>query len=84
TDKTIIDHGASLITGKDCSTVRATDGGYYCEERLPDNTIVETRLYCYRSLGSIECYDSPQPYRENARVAPSKTLVGSRTEPLDR
>ncbi len=83
-DKTLVDHAASMVTGEDCSTVRAMNGDWYCKARLPDNTMVATQLYCYRSLGKITCYNEPQPYRQNQQVAPSQHIVGARSQQLVR
>ncbi len=59
THKTLDDHLVSLITGKDCSSVRASMGDYYCIDQ-PGNvpTIVRTS-YCYKTLGTIDCYTEP-------------------------
>ncbi len=59
THKTVDDHIVSMITGKDCSTVRASMGDYYCIEQ-PGNvpTIVRTS-YCYKTLAKVSCYTQP-------------------------
>lgn len=80
TDRTVVDEVYSFVTDRDCSTIRAMNGDYYCREHLPTNKVVETRLYCYRSLGSITCYDQPQPYQRNQQVAPAQHVIGARTE----
>ncbi|MBK1665699.1 hypothetical protein CKO38_14335 [Rhodospirillum rubrum] len=80
TDKTIVDNVYSLITGKDCSTIYAMDGDYYCREILPDNRAVLVALYCYRSLAGVTCYDTPQPRRRNQQVAPPGQVISSRAE----
>lgn len=84
TGKTPIDGAYSFFSGRDCSTLRAMDGDFYCREVLPDNTTVETKLYCYRSLADIECYATPQPYRQNRLVAPPNQPVGARTLSMER
>ena len=59
TQKTLDDHLMSLITGKDCSTIRASMGDHYCEEKpQPTPSIVRT-TYCYKSLAKVSCYDQP-------------------------
>jgi len=56
TDKTILDHIVSLSSGKNCSTVRKELGMYYCEE---DEPVGDRKVYCYRTLGGVTCYDKP-------------------------
>ncbi len=57
TDKTITDHIVSIASGKNCSTVRTERGLYYCEEDEPKG---ETRVYCYKTIGAVTCYDRPR------------------------
>ncbi len=59
TDKTIVDHVVSLTSGKNCSSVRREQGLYYCEEDEPN---VKPEVYCYHTLGSVTCYDRPDPH----------------------
>lgn len=84
TGKTMVDNIYSFVSGRDCSTIRAMNGDYYCREYLPDNTVIETRLYCYHTLGNITCYDQPQPYQRNQQVAPAQHVIGARTERMAR
>jgi len=60
TDKTIDDHMVSLFSGKNCSSVRAEQGFSYCEE---DEVRITPAVHCYRSLGSVTCFDKPDPTR---------------------
>lgn len=60
TDKTIADHIASYQTGKDCSTVRVEQGRTYCVEDEPNP---QAEVYCYPSIGSVTCYEKPDPTR---------------------
>ncbi|MCF8478856.1 MAG: hypothetical protein K9H25_00350 [Rhodospirillum sp.] len=83
TGKTMVDNAYSLASGKDCNTIRYLEGNYYCREQLPSNQVVDTRLYCYRTLADITCYDQPQPYQRNQQVAPSLIKVGARTQRLE-
>lgn len=59
TQKTIDDHLVSLITGLDCSTVRASKGGHYCVEETPEGPIVMRTTYCYKSIAKVSCYAEP-------------------------
>jgi hypothetical protein len=83
TGKTMVDNAYSLVSGKDCNTIRYLEGNYYCREVLPSNQVVDTRLYCYRTLGDITCYAQPQPYQRNQQVAPSLIKVGARTQRME-
>lgn len=59
-DKTASDHVVSLFSGKDCSIVRTERGLSYCAE---DEVFIEPRVFCYQTLGSVSCYDRPDPRR---------------------
>lgn len=61
TRKTIGDHVAGWITGKDCSTVRAQREGVYCTDR-PGPPAPPQQVYCYASLARNSCFS--QPYNE--------------------
>lgn len=55
TDKTLGDHVVSLISKKDCSTVRQELGLSYCKED-DLSRIQGPKTYCYRELGKVTCY----------------------------
>ncbi|MDD9876493.1 MAG: hypothetical protein OXR84_03525 [Magnetovibrio sp.] len=59
TDKTMVDHVISMSSGKDCSYVRVERGMHYCKEDEPK---VNPEVYCYNTLGSVTCYNRPDPY----------------------
>lgn len=59
TDKTVLDNAISLLSGKDCSTVRREAGRTYCVEDEPNPT---PAIHCYKTLGEVTCYDRPDPY----------------------
>lgn len=61
TKKTLGDHLATWITGKDCSTLRAQREGAWCVE-WPAPPAPPQQLYCYASLARPSCYS--QPYNE--------------------
>ncbi len=61
TGKTIDDQVISLATGRDCSIVRASQGGPYCVDIPPPVPMVARTTYCYQSLASASCYDRPSP-----------------------
>ncbi|MDA0702840.1 MAG: hypothetical protein O3A96_06315 [Proteobacteria bacterium] len=64
TDKTLVDHATSFVTGMDCSSIHSANGYSYCND-IEDEEAA-TPSYCYRSLGAITCYDRPDPYGDNA------------------
>jgi hypothetical protein len=63
TGKTLLDHGVSAQTGKDCSIVNAENRQPYCQDwARQDGGAVA--LYCYPTLGQPECYLDPLPDRQ--------------------
>ncbi len=60
-DKTVSDHVVSLLSGKDCSFLRVDQGRTYCVE--DEEIISQSHLYCYSTLGSVMCYNEPDPQR---------------------
>lgn len=77
TDKSIIDHVVSYSSGKDCSTVRREKGLHYCVEDEPD---VTPEVYCYNTLGTVTCYDRPDPYGNGSqKVGESEHNMPKRT-----
>lgn len=73
TDKTVVDHIVSFTSGKNCSTVRKEQGMYYCEEDEPKDT---TKIYCYRTLGGVSCYE--KPFHDRAALEDKKEPVRRR------
>lgn len=69
TKRTLTDRIASGMTGKDCSIVRKHEGGEYCV--MPEQAkapVAPKEQHCYRTLASVTCYDSPNPYGSDTRV----------------
>ena len=56
TEKTLTDHLVSFSKGKNCSTIRRKLGQTYCEE---DEVTQPEEIYCYRTLGKVNCYGEP-------------------------
>ncbi|MBT3306186.1 MAG: hypothetical protein HN377_06840 [Alphaproteobacteria bacterium] len=65
TDKTMEDHVVSLVSGKDCSTVRKENDLTYCVE---DEPVIKQNIFCYKTLASVTCYDRPDPNPGRQRV----------------
>lgn len=63
TNKTISDHFISMSRGKNCSTIRVQTGQTYCEE---DERVPLKEIYCYRTIGQVNCYAMPRPHGEAA------------------
>jgi hypothetical protein len=66
TDKLMSDHVVSAVTGQDCSFLKYKDTGNYCRSaaEIAEQAAKERRDlsgYCYRRLGRVTCYDSPDP-----------------------
>ncbi len=70
-----IDLSISQKLAKDCSTLYVLSGDPYCQDRLK----VDARdpVYCYRTLGGVDCYSETDPYAvsETSRVAPPMVLT---------
>ncbi len=55
THKTLFDHVATWVTGRDCSTPRAERLGAYCVD-WPGTPPPPPQVYCYATLGRPTCY----------------------------
>lgn len=65
TGKTMSDHVVSVVSGKNCSSVRANNGQNFCVE---DDVPPPQNIYCYPTLGSVTCYDRPDPHKGRYRT----------------
>ncbi|PKU23911.1 hypothetical protein [Telmatospirillum siberiense] len=87
TQKTIEDHVISLITGMDCSTVRASKGDHYCLEPPQATPVYIRTSYCYKSIARVSCYDQPlesdanRLYGIRIERVPITTAINSGTLP---
>ena len=63
TGKTLGDHAASRALGADCSVTHITDdNSNYCQSHEAQNARIEREpQYCYKSLGEVTCYTTPDP-----------------------
>lgn len=58
TKKLPTDHIGDSVTGLDCDYMRSLkDGGFLC--RPHNSQIVEAPVYCYKTLGRVDCYHAP-------------------------
>ena len=65
TGKTIKDHLISYTSGKNCSSVRRETGQNFCEE---DDLSAPEEIYCYNSLGNVDCFNIPQPFGQGNKT----------------
>jgi hypothetical protein len=65
TGKTVSDHFVSYASGKNCSTVRRQIGQNFCEE---DDLSEPEEIYCYNTLGNVNCFLQPQPFGQGNRT----------------
>ncbi len=69
TKKLPTDHLASWATGRDCSVVHYEQDGQYCMD--PPKEVDRQKLYCFKTLGAVECHQRPDPYYTGERVLAS-------------
>lgn len=62
TKKTVTDHIVSAATGRDCSFVSWSETGEYCPEQI---VVDRSDVYCYRTLGGVDCHNLPDPYKNS-------------------
>ncbi|CAK0758603.1 exported hypothetical protein [Azospirillaceae bacterium] len=60
TKKLPTDHLLSMATGRECSIVTFEQTGHYCP---PNITVDRSGVYCYRTLGEVDCHQLPDPYQ---------------------
>jgi len=66
TDKLPTDFIAEAVTGLDCNSIRQSrDKGPLC--RAPEQRVIERPVYCYRTLGDMNCYEQPDPFGDGAQ-----------------
>ena len=66
TKKLPTDHVASWITGRDCSIISYEKDGVLCPE-APKQVDV-SKLYCIKTLGTVECHQRPDPYYGGQKI----------------
>ncbi|MCH8036805.1 MAG: hypothetical protein IIC53_06725 [Proteobacteria bacterium] len=63
TDKTTVDLAVSYATDRDCSILYLANDENYCKPAVPIEpgqvAYMSQALYCYRTLGGVNCYDRP-------------------------
>ena len=76
--KTLGDHVASGILGRDCSSVTYEQTGSYCPEQV---TIDRSNVYCYRTLADVNCHYLPDPYKNGHTALASPPPVRTPVPP---
>ncbi len=74
TDKTFGDHAISILSNKDCSSVRRERGLTYCKEDDPQ-LVKEAKMFCYNELGKVTCY-------KQADVTSVRSSIEDKKEPV--
>ncbi len=69
TKKLPTDHLVSWATGRDCSVIHYEQDGQYCMDTPKE--VDRQRLYCFKTLGAVECHQRPDPYYNGERVLAS-------------
>lgn len=72
TKKTLTDHVATAVMGRDCSVIALNETGQYCPEQV---VVDRSNLYCYRTLGGVDCHTLPDPYKNSQSALASPPPV---------
>ncbi len=72
TKKTMTDHLASAMMGRDCSIISWTETGEYCPEQV---VVDRSNLYCYKTLAGVDCHTLPDPYKNSQTALASPPPV---------
>jgi hypothetical protein len=72
TDKGVGDHIMSKMMHKDCAADRIVKDGKMCRDDDTATLVAQQApVYCYRTLGEITCYSTPDPYKAGAEMVQS-------------
>lgn len=72
TKKTLSDHVATGILGRDCSVVTYEQTGTYCPQEYE---VDRSNIYCYRTLADVNCHYLPDPYKNGQTALASPAPV---------
>lgn len=71
------DKQISEYAGINCSATNLSIGEDYCQS--PKQTFVQASVYCYKTMGGVDCYRKPNPYHTEKSERVRQTLsLGSR------
>ncbi|MFK7867207.1 MAG: hypothetical protein AB8B77_07205 [Alphaproteobacteria bacterium] len=67
-DKLPTDLIGDAATGEDCNAIRRLeDKGPLCRPHITPE-IIDRPIYCYRTLGAVECFSKRDPYDSSAQI----------------
>ncbi|MEH6527303.1 MAG: hypothetical protein V7723_14620 [Sneathiella sp.] len=71
------DKQISEYAGISCSATNLSIGEDYCQS--PTETFLQASVYCYKTMGGVDCYRKPNPYHTEKSERVRQTLsLGSR------
>ncbi|MBO0332331.1 hypothetical protein J0X12_01810 [Sneathiella sp. CAU 1612] len=75
-----VDKNVAGVFGDSCSFTNLSSGKDFCP--LKSETFVQAPLYCYKTLGSVNCYREENPYstEKSARVRKVPALASTGVE----
>ncbi len=68
-----IDGTVSEYMGLNCSSQNLAVGESYCTRPGPD--LVQEKIHCYKSLGTVDCYKEPNPYETEQSIRVRQVLA---------
>ncbi|MFT6556237.1 MAG: hypothetical protein ACJAYR_000077 [Sneathiella sp.] len=82
----VVDEKISQMTEMDCTSVNMVFGDPYCKEKREE--IKQEPVYCYKTLGGIDCYATKNPYNteasERVRTVSALGSEGAKVEYLGK
>ncbi|USG61766.1 hypothetical protein NBZ79_02110 [Sneathiella marina] len=67
-----IDKQISEYAGINCSATNLSVGEDYCQS--PKQSFVQASVYCYKTMGGVDCYRQPNPYHTEKSERVRQTL----------
>lgn len=70
----VLDEKISQMTEMDCTSLNVIFGEAYCRDK--NRSLKQEEIYCYKTLGGIDCYREENPYKpdDQKRVRPAVAL----------
>jgi len=82
----VIDEKISQMTEMQCTSVNVMFGEDYCKEKR--EAIKQEQVYCYRTLGGVDCYSQKNPYNteqsERVRTVSELGSKGAKVEVISQ
>lgn len=73
TELSPVDRAASYITGKNCNLRMMEANGRFCRDHVE---VGEDSVYCFKTLGGVDCHADPRPFGENWRSLGDRAATG--------